>query len=61
MIAVGGDKLSRGLTLEGLCVSYYLAGVEDVRHAHADGSLVRVPAGLHRPVPAVHHRASSDW
>lgn len=24
VIAVGGDKLSRGLTLEGLCVSYYL-------------------------------------
>ena len=24
MIAVGGDKLSRGLTLEGLSVSYYL-------------------------------------
>ena len=25
-IAVGGDKLSRGLTLEGLTVSYYLRG-----------------------------------
>ena len=24
MIAIGGDKLSRGLTLEGLCVSYFL-------------------------------------
>lgn len=24
IIAIGGDKLSRGLTLEGLCVSYYL-------------------------------------
>lgn len=24
VIAIGGDKLSRGLTLEGLCVSYYL-------------------------------------
>ncbi|HEX8328002.1 MAG TPA: Z1 domain-containing protein [Hymenobacter sp.] len=24
VIAVGGDKLSRGLTLEGLCISYYL-------------------------------------
>lgn len=24
VIAVGGDKLSRGLTLEGLSVSYYL-------------------------------------
>ena len=23
-IAIGGDKLSRGLTLEGLCVSYFL-------------------------------------
>ena len=24
MIAIGGDKLSRGLTLEGLCVSYFV-------------------------------------
>ena len=24
MIAIGGDKLARGLTLEGLCVSYFL-------------------------------------
>jgi hypothetical protein len=24
VIAIGGDKLSRGLTLEGLCVSYFL-------------------------------------
>ena len=24
MIAIGGDKLSRGLTLDGLCVSYFL-------------------------------------
>ena len=24
VIAIGGDKLSRGLTLEGLCISYYL-------------------------------------
>lgn len=26
VIAVGGDKLSRGLTLEGLCTSYFLRG-----------------------------------
>jgi len=26
VIAVGGDRLSRGLTLEGLCISYFLRG-----------------------------------
>src|SRR5262249_20357789 len=26
VIAIGGDKLSRGLTLEGLCTSYFLRG-----------------------------------
>jgi hypothetical protein len=25
VIAIGGDKLARGLTLEGLCVSYFVA------------------------------------
>jgi len=30
VIAVGGDKLSRGLTLEGLTVSYFLRGLSYV-------------------------------
>ena len=30
------------------------ARVEDVRHAHADGPLVRLPPGLRRPLPALH-------
>ena len=29
---------------------------QDVRHAHADGPVVRLPAGLSRPVPALHAR-----
>ena len=28
VVAVGGDRLSRGLTLEGLCVSYFLRGAK---------------------------------
>ena len=46
MIAIGGDKLARGLTLEGLSVSYFLRASQDVRHPDADGPLVRLPAGL---------------
>jgi hypothetical protein len=30
VIAIGGDKLSRGLTLEGLSVSYYLTSFTNV-------------------------------
>jgi hypothetical protein len=28
VIAIGGDRLSRGLTLEGLCISYFLRGAK---------------------------------
>ncbi|NGY94077.1 hypothetical protein F3K44_33160 [Bacillus megaterium] len=31
VIAIGGNKLSRGLTLEGLTISYYYRGTEYVR------------------------------
>ena len=37
MIAIGGQKLSRGLTLEGLTVSYYLRTSKTYRHPSADG------------------------
>ena len=52
VIAVGGNKLSRGLTLEGLSVSYYLRAIQDVRHAAADGPLVRLPARTTRTCAA---------
>ena len=56
VIAIGGDKLSRGLTLEGLCVSLLPPRQPHVRHPHADGPLVRLPPRLSGPLPAVHHR-----
>lgn len=46
VIAVGGDKLSRGLTLEGLSVSYYFACLQNVRYSYADGTLVWVSPWL---------------
>jgi Z1 domain len=55
VIAIGGDKLSRGLTLEGLSVSYYLRASKNVRHLDADGALVRVPTWLCGLVSSLHH------
>ena len=43
-ILVGGTKLSRGFTVEGLTVSYYRRADGGPR-PHADGPLVRVPWG----------------
>ena len=54
VIAIGGDKLARGLTLEGPDRQLLPAHLEDVRHADADGTLVRLPARLPRPLPALH-------
>ena len=47
-VIVGGNKLSRGYTIEGLTVSYYRRISGTGRHADADGTLVRVPARISR-------------
>ena len=47
IIAIGGDKLSRGLTLEGLTVSYYLRASRIYRYLDADGTMVRIQAGIY--------------
>ena len=60
VIAIGGNKLSRGLTLEGLSVSYYTRDIQDVRHAAADGTLVRLPPVLRGPVPPVHYPGAAE-
>ena len=68
MIAVGGDVLSRGLTLDGLCVSYFYRRVDGIGHADADGSLVRLSGWLSRtsaafgstPRSADNYRFSAD-
>ncbi len=44
-IAIGGNKLARGLTLEGLLVSYF-ARRSSVRHFASDGALVWLPRWL---------------
>ena len=46
VIAIGGDKLARGLTLEGLERQLFPPRQQDVRHIDADGALVRLPARL---------------
>ena len=56
VIAIGGDKLARGLTLEGLMRQLFPARVQDVRHADADGTMVRISPGLHRSLPPLHDR-----
>ena len=53
-ILVGGTKLSRGFTVEGLTISYYRRRTQPGGHAHADGSLVRLPRRLPRPRSALH-------
>ena len=41
VIAIGGNRLSRGLTLEGLCVSYFIRSSQDEGgHNDADGKVV---------------------
>ena len=55
VIAIGGQKLSRGLTLEGLSGQLLPAGLEDVRHPPADGPVVRLPPRLRGSVSPLHH------
>ena len=45
-IAVGGNTLSRGLTLEGLCVSFFVRTSNAYDTLAADGPVVRLPARL---------------
>ena len=42
VIAIGGNKLSRGLTLEGLCVSFFIRRTKNVRFTYANGPMVWV-------------------
>ena len=60
VIAIGGDKLARGLTLEGLDRQLLPARLEDVRHPHADGALVRLSARLSRSWPSLHDSENSS-
>jgi len=65
-LAIGGDKLSRGLTLEGLSVSLLPAHLPPVRQPFADGPLVRLSPRLCRSLSAVHDRwtwrtGSATW
>ena len=46
VIAVGGFSLSRGLTLEGAACQLLSAKLDDVRHAHADGEMVRLSSWI---------------
>ena len=46
VIAIGGDKLSRGLTLEGLSISYFTTHRESFEHADANGKMVRLQARI---------------
>ena len=48
IVAVGGNTLSRGLTLEGLSVSFFVRTRIRVRHAAPDGPLVRLPRRICR-------------
>ena len=59
VIAVGGYSLSRGLTLEGLMVSYFLRNSVMYDTLDADVPVVRIPSGLSRPVPCVDARRGS--
>ena len=54
-MVIGGDKLSRGLTLGGAVSQLLPAGIADVRHPSSNGTLVRLSTGLRRPLPALHH------
>ena len=55
---IGGNVLSRGLTIRGLVVSYFVRNGVDLRHSAPDGSMVRVPQGLHRSAPSVDDRGT---
>ena len=46
VIAIGGNKLSRGLTLEGLCVSFFIRRTKNVRFTYANGKMVWVQERL---------------
>ena len=57
-ILIGGNKLSRGLTIEGLLVSYYVRETLVLRHFDANGSVVRLSRPLRRPNSVVQHGTS---
>ena len=50
MIAVGGDVLSRGLTLDGLTVELLPPECGRLGHPPPDGPLVRLPPRLRGPL-----------
>ena len=58
-IAIGGDKLSRGLTLEGLSVSYYLRASRMYDTLLQMGRWFGYRPGLRGPLPSVHHRRTA--
>ena len=51
MIAVGGDVLSRGLTLDGLTISYFHRSVGASDTLLTDGPMVRLSTRLRRSLP----------
>jgi len=59
-IIVGGAKLSRGYTIEGLTI-FFSTRVQDARHANADGAMVRVSRRLYRPRAAVYRKVGVCW
>ena len=47
MLLIGGAAISRGITLEGLSVSYFLRIAKTpVRHINTNGTLVWLSSGL---------------
>ncbi|MBK8541816.1 MAG: hypothetical protein IPL60_17720 [Ardenticatenia bacterium] len=52
-ILLGGTKLSRGFTVEGLCITYYRQD-EASGYPDADGALVRLPPWLPGPRPSLY-------
>ena len=56
VIAIGGDKLARGLTLEGLTTSYFLRASKMYDTLMQMGRWFGYRPGIHRSVPSLHHR-----
>ena len=61
VIAVGGDKLSRGLTLEGLSVSYFLRASRMYDTLMQMGRWFGYRPGYLDLVPALHDMSSVRW
>ncbi|WP_151530105.1 MULTISPECIES: Z1 domain-containing protein [unclassified Corynebacterium] len=53
VIAIGGNTLARGLTLEGLVSSYFVRASNAIRHSPTDGPMVRFPIWIWRFAPSV--------